>query len=58
VDLVEGYSVMAGYDDLIFGSDGIVKGEKSLVKTAEVEKEKEKVVEMEMKKIAVKVAIA
>jgi hypothetical protein len=65
VDLIEGYSVMAGYDDFIFGagmpgfgSDGIVKGEKRLVKTAEVEKDREKVVEMEMEKIAIKVAIA
>jgi hypothetical protein len=35
-----------------------VKGEKRLVKTAEVEKDREKVVEMEMEKIAIKVAIA
>jgi hypothetical protein len=46
VDLVEGYSVMAGYDNLIFGpavpgmgSDGLMKGDERLPKKVVVEKE-------------------
>jgi hypothetical protein len=49
VDLVEGYSVMAGYDNLIFGagvpglgSNGILKGDERLVKSVKVKGETEK----------------
>jgi hypothetical protein len=46
VDLVEGYSVMAGYDNLIFGpgvpglgSDGVMKGDERLARNVVVGKE-------------------